>query len=301
VLVCGAVIARALSAIKGLSHMLTAEQVDRYSHDGYLYPFPAVSSDEIANCLAGLARFERWLGRPVTQADRKWRSAGYVFLPWVDALVRHPRILDRVESLIGPDVLVYTSTFFIKEPNSPVFAAWHQDATYFGVTPYEHVTAWVALTDATCEAGCMEVLSSCGAPRQLRHAALGLADSINGGGQAIVERFDPEGAMAMELSAGSFSLHHTLCRHRSAPNKASHRRIGLGISYIPAHVHTTGSYRLSALLVRGCDSGGHFDLLPSPQSELGPAELERHERVYRRYRENYAEQMECHERRFAAV
>jgi hypothetical protein len=279
--------------------MLTAEQVDRYRYDGYLFPFAALSSEEIAECLGGLGRFERKLGKPVTEADRKWRSAGYIFLPWADGLVRHPRILDAVESLIGPDILVYTSTFFIKEANSPVFAAWHQDATYFGLTPHEHVTAWVALTDATCEAGCMEVLSSRGAARQLRHAALGLANSINGGGQAIVEHFDQQGAVAMELSAGSFSLHHTLCRHRSAPNRASHRRIGLGISYIPAHVRTIGSYRLSALLVRGRDTGGHFDLLPSLQSELGPAELARHERVYRRYRENYAEQTEWHERRFA--
>jgi non-haem Fe2+, alpha-ketoglutarate-dependent halogenase len=281
--------------------MLNAEQVDRYRYDGYLFPMPGLSDDEIAECGAGLARFERWLGQPVTQAERKWRSAAYSFLPWVDALVRHPRILDAVESLVGPDILVYTSTFFIKEPNSPTFAAWHQDATYFGLSPPEHVTAWVALTDATSETGCMEVVSSRGAPRQLRHSALGLADSINGGGQAIVEPFDKERVVAMELLAGSFSLHHTLCRHRSAPNRASHRRIGLGISYIPASVQTVGSYRLSALRVRGRDTGGHFDLLAPPQSELGAAELERHERFYRRYRENYAEQTEWHDRRFAAA
>jgi non-haem Fe2+, alpha-ketoglutarate-dependent halogenase len=216
-------------------------------------------------------------------------------------LVRHPRILDAVESLIGPDILVYTSTFFIKEPNSPTFAAWHQDATYFGLTPHQHVTAWVALTDATEEAGCMEVVSSRGMPMQLRHAALGLTDSINGGGQAIVGSFDQQDAVAMALPAGHFSLHHTLCRHRSAPNRAAHRRVGLGISYIPANVSTIGSHRLSALLVRGQDTGRYFDLLPPPQTELGPAELERHERIYRRYRENYAEQIEWHERRFAAA
>src|SRR5437667_3827233 len=138
---CGAVIARPFEAIKGPTHMLTAQQVDRYRHDGYLFPLPALSPGEVAACLRGLTRFERWLGMPMTQADRKWRSAGYVFLPWVDALVRHPHVLDAVESVIGPDILVYTSTFFIKEPNSPVFAAWHQDATYFGLTPHEHVTA----------------------------------------------------------------------------------------------------------------------------------------------------------------
>jgi non-haem Fe2+, alpha-ketoglutarate-dependent halogenase len=281
--------------------MLTAEQIERYRWDGYLFPLPALSADELRDCTDGPARFEDWLGSPVSGADRKWRSAGYVFLPWVDALVRHPRILDAVEGVIGPDILVYTSTFFVKEANSPTFAAWHQDATYFGLDPHEHVTAWVALTEAGSEAGCMEVVSSKGTPRQLHHAALGLEHSINGGGQAIVEPFEQDGTVAMALHAGEFSLHHTLARHRSAPNRAAHRRIGLGISYIPACVRATGSYRLSALLVRGHDTGGHFDLLPSPRREFDPAALERHQRVYQRYRQNYAEQTEWHDRRFAAA
>ncbi|MGH7247263.1 MAG: phytanoyl-CoA dioxygenase family protein, partial [Pseudomonadota bacterium] len=117
---------------------------------------------------------------------------------------------------------------------------------------------------------------------------------INGGGQAIVEPFDEAGAVMMALRAGEFSLHHTLLRHRSAPNRAAHRRIGLGISYIPAQVRTTGSHRLPARLVRGRDSGGHFDLLPAPAGEFDPAALGRHDEVYRCYRENYAEQMALH-------
>lgn len=281
--------------------MLSDDEVARYRYDGYLYPLPALSAQEVAESLEGLARYERWLGKPVTQSDRRWRSAAYVLLPWLDALVRHPRILDAVESVVGPDILVYTATFFIKEANSPVFAAWHQDATYFGLSPHEHVTAWVALTDASREAGCMEVVSSRGAPRQLAHAALGLAHSINGGGQAIVEEFDAQGSEMMALPQGSFSLHHTLCRHRSAPNRASHRRIGVGISYIPAHVRLTGSHRMCALLVRGRDTGGHFDLLPPPEGELHPAALARHENACRRYLDNYREQIERHEREFPAA
>jgi hypothetical protein len=280
--------------------MLDAEQVERYRWDGYLFPLPALWDDELRACDAGLARFETWLGKPLTAADKKWRSAGYVFLPWVAALVRHRRILDAVESVIGPDILVYTSTFFIKEAQSPTFAAWHQDATYFGLDPHEHVTAWVALSEAGAEAGCMEVVSSQGKPRQLHHAALGLEHSINGVGQAIVEPFDQDNTVAMALQAGEFSLHHTLARHRSAPNRAAHRRVGLGISYIPTYVRTTGSHRLFAMLVRGQDRGGHFDLLPTPQAEFDPAALALHEQVYQRYRQNYAEQIEMHERQFAA-
>jgi phytanoyl-CoA dioxygenase PhyH len=280
--------------------MLNQQQVEQYRHEGYLFPFAALSAAELTECNAGLARFESWLGKPVNQGDFRWRSASYVILPWVDALARHPRILDAVEDLIGPDILVYTATWFIKEARSPTFAAWHQDATYFGLDPHEHVTAWVALSEAGADAGCMEVVSSRGLPRQMQHAALRLENSINGAGQAIVERFEESGAAMMELPAGSFSLHHTLCRHRSPPNRADHRRVGIGISYIPAHCRRTGSVRMCARLVRGRDGGGNFDLIPPPEGELHPAALERHERVYGRYRDNYAEQIAAHERAFAA-
>jgi hypothetical protein len=285
-----------------MTKALNDAQMAQYRRDGYLFPLPALSPDELAQCNAGLGRFEAWLGRPVNQGDFRWRSASYVFLPWVDALVRHPRILDAVEDLIGPDILVYTATWFIKEAQSPAFAAWHQDATYFGIIPNDqHVTAWVALTDATSEAGCMEVVSSQGQPRQMRHAALRLANSINGAGQAIVEPFEQSGGAMMELPAGSFSLHHTLCRHRSAPNRANHRRIGLGISYIPADCWLSGPVRMWARLARGRDTGGHFELIPPPEGELHPAALARHEHVYARYRDNYEEQVRAHEQQFAAA
>ncbi|HEX3862645.1 MAG TPA: phytanoyl-CoA dioxygenase family protein [Stellaceae bacterium] len=281
--------------------MLTPAQIEQYRYNGYLYPFRALSPVELAECNAGLARYEAWLGQPVNQSDRRWRSAGYVVLPWLDALARNPRILDVVEGLIGPDILVYTATFFIKEAASPTFAAWHQDATYFGLDPHEHVTAWVALSDAGEEAGCMEVVSAKGQPRQMHHAALRLAHSINGGGQAIVERFFDGESEVMALRAGEFSLHHTLCCHRSAPNRSAHRRVGIGISYIPAHCRLTGSVRMCARLVRGRDTGGNFDLIPRPEGELHPAALARHERVYTVYRDNYAEQVAAHDHAFAPV
>jgi phytanoyl-CoA dioxygenase PhyH len=284
-----------------MANVLSREQIERYRYDGYLYPLPALSATELAESNAGLQRYESWLGGPVNAADRRWRSASYVVLPWVDRLVGHPRTLDVVEDLIGPDILVYTATWFIKEAQSPTFAAWHQDATYFGLDPHEHVTAWVALSDADAEAGCMEVVSSRGDPRQLHHAALGLEHSINGGGQAIVERFFEGGGEMMALKAGQFSLHHTLCPHRSAPNRASHRRIGLGISYIPAHCRLTGTVRMYARLVRGHDTGGNFDLIPPPEGELHPAALARHEDVYARYRDNYYEQIAAHDCAFAAA
>jgi chlorinating enzyme len=280
---------------------LTPQQVESYRYDGFLSPFTALTPEETSSCLAGLARFERFIGTAVPKADMHWRSLTHACLPFYADLARNPRILDVVEDLIGPDILVWTSTFFIKEPNSPTFAAWHQDSTYFGLAPHEQVTAWVALTDASQDAGCIEVLSAHGKPRQMRHVPKKLANSINRTGQTITEPLDESGVQVMPLKAGQFSLHHTLCVHRSAPNNTAHRRIGLGINYIPAHVRTTGSRRMPAMLVRGADRYSHFDLYAPPVAELGDKELAIHDQVYTCYAENYREQVRRHEEEFAAA
>src|SRR5260370_16680533 len=97
--------------------MLTPGQIERYRYDGYLFPFPALSAAELAECNDGLARFEHWLGKPVNQGDFRWRSASYVILPWVDALVRHNNILDVVEGLFAPAIPLYTPPYFANDPH----------------------------------------------------------------------------------------------------------------------------------------------------------------------------------------
>ena len=277
---------------------LTQAQADSYRHNGFLFPIPALSPPEIETCLAGLARLEAELGCPVAEADVKWRSHAYAHSPWFNDLIRHPRILDAVEDVIGPNILVWTATFFIKEPGSKTFAAWHQDGAYFGLEPREQVCAWVALTDASREAGCMEHTSAKGAPRLLHHSPLGLKNSINRAGQTIMEPFDKSNPIAMALPAGSFSLHHELSIHRSAPNHASHRRVGIGLNYIPTHVRVDSPVRCKAMLVRGEDSYGHFDLVDPPSAERDAAALAVHQAVSERYRENYQEQVKRHVARF---
>jgi hypothetical protein len=280
---------------------LTPEQVASYHHNGFLFPVPALTDAEISICLAGLQQLEAELGSPVADADVKWRSHAYAHSVWFNNLIRHPRILDAIEDVIGPNILVWTSTFFIKEPHSPTFAAWHQDGTYFGLTPHEQVCAWVALTDASREAGCMEHLSSQGVPRQLHHAPLGLANSINRAGQTIMEPFDESNPTAMALPAGSFSLHHEFAVHRSAPNNASHRRVGIGLNYIPTHVRVEGPVRCCAMLGRGEDTFGNFDLIEPPTAERDETALAAHQLVSDRYRENYKIQVTRHAQQYAGA
>lgn len=274
---------------------LNQELVEQWRYDGFLSPFPLLDDDELQACQEGVRRFETWLGTSINAAsDMKWRTMPHLLLPWVAQLARDARILDRVEALLGPDLLIFTSTFFIKEPHSPTIAAWHQDSTYYGLEPKEEVTVWVALTEANEAAGCMDALSFRGNPRQLSHVARTVKDSVNRAGQVITEPLDDASPVPMPLKPGWFSMHHGLCPHRSGPNRADHRRIGLGLNYIPAGVRPAGTVRQVALPVRGVDRLGHFERVAWPATELGPDEVASHARATGLYRDAYLEEEARH-------
>ncbi len=273
---------------------LSSAQVEGYARDGFVSPVPALTREQAAHYREKMAAFERAVGGPLTSdaTDARYRSRTHVLLAWVHGLVRHPAILDAVEQLIGPDILVYTSTWFIKEPESAAIAAWHQDATYFGLRPYEHVTAWLALTDATAENGCMEFLPGSYRRGQLPHRAGVVAASVNRAGQAVTIDVDDAPAVHAPLRAGEFSLHHTLCLHRSQPNRSAGRRIGLAVSYVPTRVQHLGvKHKTPAMLVRGVDTFGHFALEPPPLADLDDAARAAYDRSYDGYRAAYAEQV----------
>lgn len=279
---------------------LTDTQVAAWRRDGYLFPFPLLNEDERRECLDGLARFERFLGERVNASkDLKWRTMPHLILPWVTRLTQDPRVLDIVEGLVGPDIMVFTSTFFIKEANTPTVAAWHQDSTYYGLAPMDEVTLWVALTDASVEAGCMDVLSYEGKPKLLPHAAHVVENSVNRAGQQITVPLDERRAVAMPLKAGEFSMHHGLTPHRSGPNVTNHRRVGLGLNFIPTSAKPVGKFKTGGMLVRGVDRYGHFEPMKPPAEELSPEAIAAHELAVTRYRETYYEQEALHARMIA--
>jgi non-heme Fe2+,alpha-ketoglutarate-dependent halogenase len=274
---------------------LNQAQIARWRHDGFLSPFPLLDDTELRVCRDGLDRFEKWLGAPVNASDElKWRTMPYLILPWAAKLAREPRILDVVEDLLGPDILIFTSTFFIKEPHSPTIAAWHQDSTYYGLEPKEQVTVWVALSDANEAAGCMDALSFSGNPRQLSHVSRVVKNSVNRASQVITESLDEGTPVAMPLTAGSFSMHHGLCPHRSGPNTANHRRIGLGLNFIPTSVRPVGPIKPAAMLVRGVDRYNHFEGVEPPQVELDAQSVATHDRATTLYRNCYLEEEARH-------
>ena len=148
-------------------------------------------------------------------------------------------MLDAVEDLIGPDIRLFHLTVWPKDAGTGAYVSWHQDATYFALEPVCHVTAWVALTDASIEAGCMEVVPGSHKLGQLRHADMQDPDNLLSRGQTLAVDVDRSKTAFMPVKAGQFSLHHTHLVHNSRPNRSNDRRIGLGISYIPTHARCT--------------------------------------------------------------
>jgi non-haem Fe2+, alpha-ketoglutarate-dependent halogenase len=266
---------------------LTPGQVAQYERDGYVCPVDAFSAEQARAWRDELEAFERAEGHKM---GRGHNFKPHLLFPWVDEIVHAPEILDAVEDLIGPDIRLFHLSVWPKDPGSSAYVSWHQDATYFALEPACHVTAWVALTDASVEAGCMEVVPGSHKLGQLRHAEMQDTDNLLSRGQELAIDVDRSGSVYMPVKAGQFSLHHTYLVHNSRPNRSNDRRIGLGISYIPTSARCTSSTRVTAMLVRGEDRFGHFDDERRPQLLAGPEERAFHARAVTTFRQMNADQ-----------
>ena len=255
-----------------MTKLLAPEAVRSYHRDGIHSPVRALSTAEAARYRRCLEEHERRTGAPL---QGNWRHKVHLLFTWADELVHHPRILDAVEDIIGPDILCWTTNFFIKEADNPAYVSWHQDSTYWGLQPHDVVTAWVALTPATRANGCMQVIPGSHSVDQLPHVDTFDRDNLLSRGQEIAVEVDRSQARHVILEPGEMSLHHIKLVHGSDANRSNDRRIGLSIRYIPTYVRQT-KVRDSAMLVRGTDQYGHFDPEPRPKADLDEAALAAH-------------------------
>nr|HIA87428.1 phytanoyl-CoA dioxygenase family protein [Gammaproteobacteria bacterium] len=243
--------------------MLTLKQVNDYHEHGYGGPFPALSMAEVSRFREELEAFEASQGARLSVLPGQVRAKTHLLLPFMQELIRLKPVLDAVESLIGSNLLVYHLTCWLKEPGDGAFTSWHQDAAYFFLDPPEHVTAWIALSDATQESGCMRVIQGSHRGGAIQHGKGETKNNLLSNGQ-FVDWGETAQTQFLEVPAGHFSLHDTYLVHSSAPNKSSERRIGIGVSYIPTRVRCTHGKQLSATLVRGEDEYRHFQPEPPP-------------------------------------
>ena len=238
---------------------------ERYWRDGYAFPLTAMSPADALGYREALEAYEVTIGGPILSNMR--HQTQFLFT-WANELVRNAAVLDAVEAVLGPDILCWSTNFFIKEPQDDGFVSWHQDATYWGLEPHDSIcTAWIALSDVPLASGPMKFLAGSHTTGQLAHVDTYDENNLLTRGQEVALEVDESKATDVVLRAGEFSLHHVLLAHGSHPNVTDDRRIGLAARYIPTSAKQT-KLRDTAMLVRGVDAYNHFDLMPDPIASM---------------------------------
>ena len=248
--------------------MTTAAIGDTYRTNGYVDGVQILSPDAVAEHRRLLEEAETSLGGSLHYIDKAHTALTSPF-----ELATLPAVLDVVEALIGPDILLYNSTFIIKEPGTATKVNWHQDLTYWGLADDDaQVSMWLALAPATPESGCMMMLpgSHLGGP------VLHQTNSDDGNllllGQHITD-VDTSGYQHCTLAPGEASFHHGWTIHSSQPNVSNDRRIGLNVQYLAPHNAMTSDVPASAMLVRGQDRHNNFSVDQPPAPTLDPDAL----------------------------
>ena len=251
----------------------------QFEEQGYLFPVDVFSESEAAGFRSELERLES-RARDGRVGNKGQLNYPHVIFRFVDRIVREPTMLDVVEEILGPDLLVWASTFFIKEARTDDYVSWHQDLRYWGLDDEDgQVSAWIALSDVTVEAGCMQFLPGSHKGEMVEHRdTYSEANVLTRGQEAIVE-VDESAVVHARLKPGKASLHHGKLLHASAPNRSSDRRIGLAIQYVRPSVQQTVARTDFAMLVRGEDRYGHFEHVPSPREDLSEQARAWHNRI----------------------
>ena len=245
-----------------------------YAKDGYFFPYDVISETETAELLADLEAAEAEVADDRARLSML-RSYPAQLLPSFAGLIRHPRLIEAVSQIIGPDLLVWSAGFFIKEAGSKSFVSWHQDLNYWGLDGEQEVTAWVALTPATVENGCMRFVPGSHGRKVVPHVDSFAPDNLLTRGQEIAVEVDESSAVNVLLRAGQSSFHHGHMFHASGPNATRSRRAGIAIRYIAPSMRQVSGERLLVSLVSGKDEHRHFEVVPAPAGRLLEEDFDR--------------------------
>lgn len=246
-----------------MPNVLTSGQIQAYHRTGVLFPLPALDGDEVAyfrSCYEGLVHL---VGRRLAQGEE---GQCHLHFKWACDLAAHPRVLDAVEDIIGPDILVHSSTLFSKEPDGRTFVSWHQDSPYWGLSAPRLVSAWLALTDSTTENGCLRVLPGTHT-RTFDHVERRQETNMLGTGLTVMADLDLTEAVDVCLRAGEMSFHHAHIVHGSNANHTGLPRVGFAVRYVSPCVRQERGHH-AVILARGRDNYRHYDVQDRPTGGL---------------------------------
>ena len=255
---------------------LSPKQIKQFNEKGYIYPIDVLNRLEVQHLREKLESVEKRQGGALKPSQR---NKSFLLFKWLNDLVRDKRILNPVSQLIGPDILLWNTLFWIKESNSKSFVSWHQDTKYWGLSSDKVVSAWLALSPASVEAGCLKVMPGTHLGSILEHQDRYHSDNMLTRGQEIKIDMDENDAVNMPLKSGQMSIHNYRLAHASGPNLTLDRRIGISMHFMPPDTEQIVGNWDCAMLVRGNDPFGNFETPPLPTSDFDPIAVSFHEKA----------------------
>lgn len=265
-----------------MSKILTRQQIDFWHENGYLEPVRFAPEDEMTSYVARLEDFERDYPEHVPKLDVK----AHLLCGWANELVQNPVLLDIMEDLLGPNLLLTGAAFRIKPPDGRTFAEWHQDSYVAAIKPF-FCTATLALSEYSAENGCLRVIPGSHRWGTLPMSDTGDEDSILSRPYRVTSEFDEAQAVDVLMRPGELTLQHDHTIHGSRPNRSMARRIGLLADFTTPDARKESGERESAILVRGVDDYGNWRTDETPDGELDEAALAAWERGAGAYVSNY--------------
>ena len=205
--------------------VLTKQQIEQYHDEGFISPIRVISEAKALSIKSQLEEVESQFPEEINAESRNNLHLCFEFL---DALAHNPIIVDAMEDLIGPDIALWATVMFIKEPSSKHYVSWHQDATYMGMNSTDFPTPWIALSPSNLETGCMTMISGSHKQEIHRHEDTFAEHNILTRGQAIPD-VDKSKGVNLILEPGEMSIHNGAIIHGSKPNKSQQRRVGFSL------------------------------------------------------------------------
>ena len=216
-----------------MPRVLTKLQIEQYHDEGFISPIRVISEQEALSIKDELEQVEKEFPEEINSESRNNLHLSFAFL---DALAHNNIIVDAIEDLIGPDISLWASVMFIKEPSSKQYVSWHQDATYMGLDSLDFPTPWIALSPSNIETGCMTMIAGSHKTKIQNHEDTFAENNILTRGQ-VIQDVDESKAVDLILQPGEMSIHHGAVIHGSQPNNSNQRRIGFSLqSYMPNNV-----------------------------------------------------------------
>jgi non-haem Fe2+, alpha-ketoglutarate-dependent halogenase len=244
--------------------VFTAEQIAAFNRDGYLSGIRIFDETEISE-IRGY--FDHLLARTLAAGGDSYSiSTAHLRYGRVYDILTEPRIVSRIKDLLGADVIGWGSHFFCKMPGDGKRVSWHQDSSYWPLTPSMAVTAWLAIDDATVENACMRYIPG---SHHLGHLTYSLSENDEGNvlNQTVPGAENFGKPVDVQLKAGEISIHSDLLLHGSEANESNKRRCGLTLRYCPAVVRAGLGWNGKGVIVSGKDESGHWANPPRPQED----------------------------------